>query len=209
MQQCIAASTDEFRTVALVAQRFIAFVQMLQSNSACASNARRSLTPGLYMTDTPTTPSRTRRSRSRPRRLTILDHVLEADLTPMQIAQKLGVSMADLADWIADPRNVRIVQGYVRLADLRAQILVSTYRAAATIRLINIAGDTESPELSRRASIDLLRAELPAIGLKSLDDADSAGLTSSARAPSEAAILRTLEELGKLDDANDQAGASA
>src|SRR5690606_41519994 len=51
-----------------------------------------------------------------------------------------------------------------------------------------------SPELSRRASIDLLRAELPAIGLKSLDDADSAGLTSSARAPSEAAILRTLEE---------------
>lgn len=161
------------------------------------------------MTDTPTTPSRTRRSRSRPRRLTILDHVLEANLTPMQIAQKLGVSMADLADWIADPRNVRIVQGYVRLADLRAQILVSTYRAAATIRLINIAGDTESPELSRRASIDLLRAELPAIGLKSLDDADSAGLTSSARAPSEAAILRTLEELGKLDDANDQAGASA
>lgn len=128
----------------------------------------------------------------------------------MQIAQKLGVSMADLADWIADPRNVRIVQGYVRLADLRAQILVSTYRAAATIRLINIAGDTESPELSRRASVDLLRAELPAIGLKSLDDADSAGLTSSsARAPSEAAILRTLEELGKLDDANDQAGASA
>jgi hypothetical protein len=83
-----------------------------------------------------------------------------------------------------------------QLADLRAQMLLSKYRAGAAAGLIAIAGSEEPTELSRKACVDLLKLDL---GLFSTGFEPIAAPTSSA--PSEQAILDALEAIGA--DADD------
>ena len=136
----------------------------------------------------------------RPRRNTkattefLVEQLLEGTLRPAEIAAQVGMSLAELAAWAADPANARTLEGLVRLADTRAQMLLSGYRAAATVRLIEIATDKEKGELSRKACVDLLRADLGVFGPPSTGSGDT-----PPPAPDEHAILEVLERLGEED----------
>lgn len=136
----------------------------------------------------------------RPRRDTkamtefLVEQLLEGTLRPAEIAAQVGMSLAELAGWAADPANARTLAGLARLADTRAQMLLSGYRAAAAVRLIEIATDKEKGELSRKACVDLLRADLGVFGPPGTGSSET-----PPPAPDEHAILEALERLGEED----------
>ena len=70
-------------------------------------------------------------------------------------------------------------------------MLVSEYRASAAIRLIEIATDSEGGEVSRKACVDLLRADL---GVFEKTQSSEDQLPAQ---PSEEAILNALQKLGE------------
>ncbi len=124
----------------------------------------------------------------------LVEQLLEGTLRPAEIAAQVGMSLAELAAWAVDPANAHTLEGLARLADTRAQMLLSGYRAAAAVRLIEIATDKEKGELSRKACVDLLRADL---GVFSPPSAGSSNTPPPA--PDEHAILDVLERLGEED----------
>ena len=124
----------------------------------------------------------------------LVEQLLEGTLTPAEIAAQVGMSLAELAAWAVDPANARTLEGLARLADTRAQMLLSGYRAAAAVRLIEIATDKEKGELSRKACVDLLRADLGVFSPPSTGSSDT-----PPPAPDERAILDALERLGEED----------
>ena len=124
----------------------------------------------------------------------LVEQLLEGSLRPAEIAAQVGMSLAELAAWAVDPANARTLEGLARLADTRAQMLLSGYRAAAAVRLIEIATDKEKGELSRKACVDLLRAGLGVFSPPSTGSSDT-----PPPAPDERAILDALERLGEED----------
>ena len=124
----------------------------------------------------------------------LVEQLLEGSLRPAEIAAQVGMSLAELAVWAVDPANARTLEGLARLADTRAQMLLSGYRAAAAVRLIEIATDKEKGELSRKACVDLLRADLGVFSPPSTGSSDT-----PPPAPDERAILEALERLGEED----------
>ena len=121
----------------------------------------------------------------------LLEQLVQGKLSPAQLAEQLDLSLTDLAKWASDPKHARVLESLARLADVRAQMLVSEYRASAAIRLIEIATDSEGGEVSRKACVDLLRADLGVFQREQTieDQAPSQ--------PSEEAILNALQKLGE------------
>lgn len=127
----------------------------------------------------------------------LLERMLQADRPPLELARELGVSPAQLASWSDEPASGWILQRLARLADVRAQMLLSNFRANAAIQLIQIAAATEPTELSRKACVDLLTANLKVF---SEDDQHAEPDHSvGPKAPTEEMILRALEKLGDED----------
>ncbi len=121
----------------------------------------------------------------------LLEQLVQGKLSPAQLAEQLDLSLTELAKWAAQPKHSRVLESLARLADVRAQMLVSEYRASAAIRLIEIATDSEGGEISRKACVDLLRADLGVFQREQTieDQAPSQ--------PSEEAILNALQKLGE------------
>ncbi len=138
-----------------------------------------------------------RRSRRNKKALTeqLIEQMLKGERAPAEIATEVGISLAELSDWARDDTNARTLEGLARLADLRAQMLLSEYRAAAAVRLIEIATDKEQVESSRKACVDLLRADLGVF-----KPSDIANRDTPPPAPDERAILDALERLGREEE---------
>ena len=91
-----------------------------------------------------------------------INKMAEAEMTPSELAMVLGLSLEQVAELATRPSMVKTLQGLARLADIRAQLLLSRYRANAALQLINIASAKEPTELSRKACVDLLKMDLEA-----------------------------------------------
>lgn len=125
----------------------------------------------------------------------LIEQMLKGDRAPAEIAIGVGMTLTDLSDWARDDVNARTLEGLARLADLRAQMLLSEYRAAAAVRLIEIATDKEQVEPSRKACVDLLRADLGVFKPSDIADSDT-----PPPVPDERAILDALERLGREEE---------
>ena len=121
----------------------------------------------------------------------LFDHIVQAKYAPAKLAEKLGLTLTELAKWASEPKHARVLENLARLADIRAQMLVSEYRASAAIRLIEIATDSEGGEVSRKACVDLLRADLGVF------DKTQSSEDQLPAQPSEEAILNALQKLGE------------
>ncbi len=121
----------------------------------------------------------------------LFNHLVHAKHAPAQLAEESGLTLTELARWAAQPKHARVLESLARLADIRAQMLVSEYRATAAIRLIEIATDSEGGETSRKACVDLLRADLCVF------QQTQANEDQSPAQPSEEAILNALQQLGE------------
>ena len=125
----------------------------------------------------------------------LIQQLLKGEHAPAEIATEVGMTLAELSDWTRDDANARTLEGLARLADLRAQMLLSEYRAAAAVRLIEIATDKEQVEPSRKACVDLLPADLGVF-----KPSDIANSDTPPPAPDERAILDALERLGREEE---------
>ena len=140
---------------------------------------------------------------SKPRKKTVLGRVrsdslikrmVEADCTPAELAEELGISLSELAAWAADGRNLGAVEQLARLADIRAQMVVSNYRATAAAQLIRIAASSTESDLARKACVDLLDADLNAFDPERQRAADAQDDSNRAAADD---VLATLEKIGQ------------
>lgn len=129
---------------------------------------------------------------SQPRTQQLLEGFFEGQLAPAELALQMGIGLDDLARWAAEPNNASTLSSLARLADLRAQMLLSSYRANAAIRLIEIASTGEASEIARKACVDLLQADLGVFASRDLESAPE-----QQPVVNEDAIRAMFTELGK------------
>lgn len=106
------------------------------------------------------------------RRRRLIQDIIDAQRDPVALGSEYGLSPDDLAAWVCEPANQRVLGGLCVLADLQTQILLSRYRLLAAGRLIKLATDEEaggSADVARRACVDLLKLDLKRADL---DDSD-------------------------------------
>ncbi len=120
----------------------------------------------------------------------MIERLFRADLSMTELAQEQGLSLEELAAWVSKPLTIEILQGLIRLSNLRTQMLLSQFRADAAIQLIAIASTEKATDITRKACVDLIKADLKVFELK-----ESAKGTPPA--PSEKTILKALEALGE------------
>ncbi len=89
----------------------------------------------------------------------IIEDMARGDQSPLQIAQRHGMSLAQLIRWASTPTTAQQLARVRRLADERAALAVSSARVAAAHALRELALDTEHPETARRACVDLLKLD--------------------------------------------------
>jgi transposase-like protein len=125
----------------------------------------------------------------------LVERMFEADRPIRQLSDELGLSLTQLARWMNQPHAREALGGLARLADARTQMLLSTYRANAAARLIEMATSGKPTEKARKACVDLLRTNLGALEAQPGDAADE---TDGAPEPrTEAAILRAFERMAE------------
>lgn len=123
----------------------------------------------------------------------LIEQLAQGERTPAELASDHSVPLHRLAHWATNPANARVLAGLSYLADVRAQMLLSRYRANAAIQLITIATNKDPSELSRKACVDLLRTDLKVFS-REVDEAEIE------EAVDERTIARALEELGREHD---------
>lgn len=131
----------------------------------------------------------------------VIAKLVQADCTPAELAADLGLNLVQFSRLCARPDILKALAALAHLADVRAQMLLSNFRANAAIQLIQIASAREQTELSRKACVDLLTTNLNVFvphnaGVVALQRAQAGPPT----APTERAILRALEKLGEEGD---------
>ena len=97
------------------------------------------------------------------RRASLIRDIFNAEHDVVALAQAHGLSPHELANWASDAQNQRCLTGLCVLADLQTQLLLSRYRLLAATRLIRLAtqeDESASPDVSRKACVDLLRLDL-------------------------------------------------
>lgn len=126
--------------------------------------------------------------------LELATRLVSAESTAAELAAAVGMTLMELAEWVAEPANARAVESLARLTQLRQRLLLERLREAAALRLYAIASSDDAGELARRACVDLLRADIPAPVRPVAGEEES---PATCGAPSEEAILRTLELIGR------------
>ena len=76
------------------------------------------------------------------------------------LAHRHGMALEDLAKWANQPGNLKTLTSLADLADMQTQVLISRARISAVARLIELSNQDDSPELARKASVDLLKIDL-------------------------------------------------
>lgn len=126
----------------------------------------------------------------------LVERIAQADNTPAQLAAEMNIDLTELSRWILNPENLRLIEGVARWSDVRAQMILSRYRANAAVHLIAIAAAPEPSEISRKACVDLLTTDLQVF-----TSDEPGGQVPQPPAPSEQTILQALERLATEADA--------
>jgi len=150
------------------------------------------------MTEQPKQPSRKRRFNSKAMRQQIIEKIVEAKRSPAEIAADLNLDLHEIASLARHEGTMKTLEGVARLADVRAQMLLSKYRANVAMHLLAIASAEEPTELSRKACVDMLKTDLDVFARHD-DGSSSADASAAPAAPDEKAILQALERIGEAD----------
>jgi hypothetical protein len=141
---------------------------------------------------------RSQRATRRPRRSAVpkrlVELLVEADRTPDELAEALGLSLGELSEIAQREGIVDTVRVLAQLSDVRAQMLLSRFRAHAAMQLAQIATTEEPTELTRKACVDLLKADLHAFAG---DDSPSATGGDAPAPLGEEVLVAILERLGQ------------
>jgi hypothetical protein len=89
--------------------------------------------------------------------------ILAGEHDVLALGERYKLKPDELAAWVIEPENHRVLRGLCVLADLQTQLVLSRYRRLAAGRLIRLAtdeGDEKAAEVSRKACVDLLRLDM-------------------------------------------------
>ena len=129
----------------------------------------------------------------------LLLKLFQGEQTIEQIAADCGMSVIDLANWVAQPDHLDCLRRLIRLHETRAQALLSSGRAHAAARLAGIAVNDNGNETCRKACVELLRSSGSALDGSDTAESASKSPMQPPPAPTEAMILRVLGRLGTED----------
>lgn len=149
------------------------------------------------MTQQPKQPSRKRRFNSKAMHQQIIEKIVEAKQSPAEIAADLEIDLHEIASLARHEATMQTLEGLARLQDVRAQMLLSKYRANVAMHLLAIASVKEPTELSRKACVDMLKTDLDVFARQ--DGGTSSTDASKPTVPDEKAILQALERIGEAD----------
>lgn len=135
---------------------------------------------------------RRRKNKSRAAERALTERLVRADLSVTELAREHGLSLEELAAWISKPMTIETLQGLIRLSDLRTQMLLSQFRAQAAIQLMGIASAESETDITRKACVDLIKADVKVFEMKETSK-------GSPPAPSEETILQALEAMGEKE----------
>lgn len=139
----------------------------------------------------------------RTRQRELIRRICTTDSDLAGVAEAIGVDLAGLADVADEPTILRAMEVLRRLDGLRNEHWLGRYRAFAVAGLVRLIEQTDDPELSRKAAVDLLKADLATpvtdpTGGKGGAEGDDAEPTDAE------AVLEALRRIG-VDDAPDPA----
>ncbi len=130
---------------------------------------------------------------SSPALVELIGRMHEGEQDLRQVADALGVSLPELAALADEPRFGRIAAALRLLGRCRVESFLSRYQVHAIARLVQLADQTEDPELARKAAVDLIKADL---GEPRAGKASAAVPTDTPEALNTAQVLAQLERLG-------------
>jgi hypothetical protein len=120
--------------------------------------------------------------------------LVDGERTPAEISEETGLPLTRLSTFGHDDRANTLLAGLSRIADVRAQMILSNYRAHAVLKLIALASTEKPSETSRKACVDLLKADLDVFAKRA---GDTPAPADEPPKMSEEAILAALEQLGE------------
>lgn len=148
-------------------------------------------------TASPATPPRRTRYRTKNQRThAVVGALLNSQTDFLSLGEATGMTLRDLAKWSTEDDNLHVLRGLVRLADLRTQLLISRFRAAAAYRLLAFASSDNASETARKACHDLLTTNMHAAMHQDSDE------RTAAMPPveiSEETVRLALEELERQE----------
>jgi len=147
---------------------------------------------------------------SAPDSAAIIEALIRAEQTPLQLAAELGLPLADLLPIADDPRRREQARQMCTLNADHARLLLSRFAGSAAVSLLHLSTRQHAedpPEVIRKSCVDLLeqlRATTSTVPIAAPNGPDRAEAppakhaapmsgASGPRGPSEEAILRALE----------------
>lgn len=148
-------------------------------------------------TASPATPPKRARYRTKNQRThAVVGALLNSQTDFLSLGEATGMTLRDLAKWSTEDDNLHILRGLVRLADLRTQLLISRFRAAAAYRLLAFASSDSASETARKACHDLLTTNMNSAMHQQSDDRPAAMPPVEI---SEETVRLALEELDRQE----------
>ncbi len=105
--------------------------------------------------------SETQGWRSRAR---LIESLFRGDEQLSEVASAMQVGVKDLAKLADDETIVRTIGLLRMLGDVKAEQYFRPLRLHALARLVELATQTDNPELARKACVDLLKVDMDALG---------------------------------------------
>lgn len=141
----------------------------------------------------------------------IIEDMARGDQSPLQIAQRHGITLAQLTSWASRQTTAKQLGQVRRLADERAALVVSSARVAAAHALRGLALDAEHPETARRACIDLLKLDSRPVEHEAKAPEPRADITAESRDAIRALLehMESRAEDAPAGDAREDTGSDA
>lgn len=150
-------------------------------------------------------PSKKRYRTKNQRTHAVVGALLNSQTDFINLGEATGMSLRDLAKWSTQEDNLHVLRGLVRLADLRTQLLISRFRAAAAYRLLAFASSDKATETARKACHDLLTTNMQ----EAMTEAVAEARPLPPVEISEDAVRLALEELEKQEALDHDAAVGA
>jgi len=92
----------------------------------------------------------------RPKQLKVIEDLTKGRLSQQEILDKHRVSRKVFRRWLEDATFAAELQKRIDWLRLRSELMIAGYRETAAAKLVNLVTESESEDISRKASLDIL-----------------------------------------------------
>jgi hypothetical protein len=121
--------------------------------------------------------------------------LLDGNTTTPEIADKMAISQAEVAELMEDPQILRQLKAMRQMDRWRERLMSDRWRTTAIWRLSQMAEREEHAETARRACVDLLKVQTPDERIAATRQKQAASMLSNEQFLTEAQAM--LGEIGR------------